>query len=225
MKVNASSSRPHRADGSSITSRNRRSFVRTITIWIAVAAIGAAACGSNPARPTAGDTVVAFGDSLIEGVGASPGNDLVSVLSQRLNRPIINAGRSGDTTGAALSRLDRAVVSRNPRLVLVLLGGNDILRRVPRQEMLANLETIVTRIRDHGAAVVLASVEIDFLSGLDGAAYEEIAERTGAALVPDILGGLLGRSQYMSDGIHPNDRGYAIMADRIEPVMRKLLGD
>jgi lysophospholipase L1-like esterase len=179
----------------------------------------------GPARPTAGDRIIAFGDSLIQGVGASPGRDLVSVLSRRLNVPIVNAGRSGDTTRAALARLDQAVLSRRPRVVLVLIGGNDLLRRLPRQEMFENLETIVSRIRARGAAVVLASVEIGFFTTSDSLAYEALAARTSAALVPDILGGVWGRQHLMSDGIHPNDRGYEIMADRIEPVLRELVRD
>jgi lysophospholipase L1-like esterase len=202
--------------------------------WLVAAAVIAVAAAwfwfagpaaDGPARPTAGDRVIAFGDSLIQGVGASPGRDLVSVLSRRLNVPIVNAGQSGDTTRAALARLDRAVLSRRPRVVLVLIGGNDILRRVPRQEMFENLETIVSRIRARGAAVVLASVEIGFFTRSDSVAYDALAARTSAALVPDILGGVWGRRNLMSDGIHPNDRGYEVMADRIEPVLRDLVRD
>ena len=178
---------------------------------------------AGPARPTAGDGIIAFGDSLVQGVGASPGRDLVSVLERRLNVSIVNAGRSGDTTSGALARLDRAVLSREPRVVLVLLGGNDLLRRLPREEMFDNLETIVTRIRARGAAVVLASVEIGFFTNSDSETYEALATRTSAALVPDILGGIWGRQSLMSDGIHPNDRGYEVMADRIEPVLREMV--
>jgi lysophospholipase L1-like esterase len=178
---------------------------------------------AGPSRPTAGERIIAFGDSLIQGVGASPGRDLVSVLERRLNVTIVNAGRSGDTTRGALSRLDQAVLNRQPRVVLVLLGGNDMLRRLPRDEMFDNLEAIVTRIRARGAAVVLASVEIGFFTNSYSGAYEALAARTSAALVPDILGGIWGRQTLMSDGIHPNDRGYEMMADRIEPVLRELL--
>ena len=178
---------------------------------------------SGPALPTAGERVIAFGDSLVQGVGASAGRDLVSVLSRRLGVPIVNAGRSGDTTGAALARLDSAVLSRNPRIVIVLLGGNDMLRRIPRATTFDNLDRIVTRIRSRGAAVVLVSVEIGLVTGPDGRAYEDLASRTSSALVRDVLAGILGRQALMSDGIHPNDRGYEIMADRIEPVLRGLV--
>ena len=179
--------------------------------------------GPEAARPTAGERIIAFGDSLVEGVGASSGHDLVSLLSDRLGVPIVNAGRRGDTTGAALGRLDTSVLSRNPRIVLVLLGGNDMLRRIPRATTFDNLETIVTRIRARGAAVVLISVEIGFGTSADGRTFEALAARTSSALVRDILGGLLGRQSLMSDAIHPNDDGYGLMADRIEPMLRKLL--
>jgi lysophospholipase L1-like esterase len=178
---------------------------------------------SGPARPTAGDQVIAFGDSLVRGVGASPGGDLVSELSRRLGMPIVNAGRSGDTTTSALARLDQAVLSRQPRVVLVLLGGNDLLRRVPPDETIENLETIVARIRARGAAVVLATVEVGFFTRSNDEAYEALAARTRAALVPGIFDGILGRRELMADGIHPNDRGYALMADRLEPVLRDLV--
>jgi acyl-CoA thioesterase I len=182
--------------------------------------------GSRPpaaAPPTAGDQIIAFGDSLIQGVGASPGRDLVSELSRRLGVSIINAGRSGDTTAQALRRLDRDVLGRRPRVVLVLVGGNDILRRVPREVTFNNLNTIVTRIRQAGAAVVIVAVDVGFLTSAYAREFEELADRTSSALVPDILDGLLGRRDLMADGIHPNDRGYALIADRLEPVLAPLV--
>ena len=201
-----------------------RSFVVAALLVIAgVVAWLVFAGRPGPAPPTAGERIIAFGDSLVQGVGASPGRDLVSVLSRRLGVPIVNAGRSGDTTGAALARLDSAVLARNPRVVLVLLGGNDMLRRVPRARMFENLDTIVTRIRARGAAVVLVSVELGFGTGSDGRAYEDLAARTSSALVRDILDGILGRQALMADGIHPNSDGYELMADRIEPVLRGLV--
>ena len=120
---------------------------------------------------------------------------MVSVLSRRIGVPIVNAGRSGDTTGAALARLHSSVLSRSPRVVIVLLGGNDMLRRVPRAQMFENLETIVTRIRARGAAVILVSVEIGFGTGADGRRFEELAERTSSALVRDILDVLARKSR------------------------------
>ena len=179
----------------------------------------------NPraARPTAGEGVLAFGDSLVEGVGASEGRDVVSLLSARVGVPIVNAGRSGDTSGSALGRLDSAVLSRNPRIVIVVLGGNDLLRRIPREETFANLDAIVGRIRGRGAAVILVGLSAGVFADAYGNGYEEVARRTASGLVPDVLAGILGHPDLMFDQIHPNDRGYSMMADRIEPALRDLL--
>ena len=175
------------------------------------------------AKPTHGESIIAFGDSLVAGRGASLGQDFVSVLSKRLGIPIINAGRSGDTTRSALARLDWDVLARNPRIVIVLLGGNDFLRRVPTQDTFKNLATIVNRIRQHGSAVVLVGVGVGLLTDPYRAEYEALARRTSAGLVPDILDGIIGHADLMSDSIHPNDRGYAIVADRLERLLRDLM--
>jgi acyl-CoA thioesterase I len=179
--------------------------------------------GPPAAKPTGGTSIIAFGDSLVAGVGASAGHDFVSVLSGRLGVRILNAGRPGDTTASALARLDRAVLARNPRVVIVLLGGNDFLRRVPRDRTFDNLETIVTRIRQRGAAVVLVGVSLGLFTDSYAAQYEALAEHTSAAYVPDVLDGVYGHADRMADQIHPNDRGYAIVADRIEPALRDTL--
>jgi len=177
----------------------------------------------HAAKPSAGEHVIAFGDSLVEGVGASPGRDVVSLLSARVGVPIVNAGRSGDTTRTALARLDSAVLSRRPRVVIVVLGGNDLLRRVPQEETFANLDAIVDRIRRRGAAVILVGLSAGVFTDTYGAGYDDLARRTSSGLVPDILADILGHPDLMADHIHPNDLGYRMMADRIEPVLRDLL--
>jgi acyl-CoA thioesterase-1 len=182
--------------------------------------------GSRPpraAKPTAGGEIIALGDSLVEGVGAAPGHDFVSLLASRLKVPIVNAGRRGDTTAAALSRLQDDVLARNPRVVILLLGGNDYLRRLPMEHTFRNLDTIVTRIRSRGAAVLILGIDPGLFGGSYGDAYEDLARRTSAGLVPDVLDGITGRADRTSDPIHPNDVGYALIADRVEPALRDLV--
>ena len=176
----------------------------------------------DAARPTNGQGIIVFGDSLVAGRGARAGQDFVSVLSRRLGTTIVNAGQSGDTTGAALARLKRDVLALNPRIVVVLLGGNDYLRRIPTKETFANLDSIVDQIREHGAAVVVVGVAVGLMTDPYRAEYEALAERRSAGLVPDILDGIIGHADLMSDSIHPNGRGYAMMADRLEPILRDL---
>ena len=163
-----------------------------------------------------------LGDSLVAGRGARAGEDFVSVLSRRLGVTIVNAGQSGDTTGAALARLERDVLALNPRIVVVLLGGNDYLRRVPVTQTFSNLDSIVNQVRERGAAVVLVGVAVGLMSDPYREEYEALAERRSAGLVPDILDGIIGHASLMSDSIHPNARGYAMIADRLEPILRDL---
>jgi acyl-CoA thioesterase-1 len=200
---------------------------RTLAIGAALAVVALAWLRTpglpQAAAPTSGERIIAFGDSLVAGRGATPGKDFVSQLARRLGTPIENAGRSGDTTASALARLDQDVLSRKPRVVIVLLGGNDFLRRVPTADTFRNLSAIVQRIRNRGAAVVLVGVSVGLLSDSYGDEYEQLARRASAGLVPDVLDGILGRGDRMSDAIHPNDEGYRMIAERIEPVMRKLI--
>jgi lysophospholipase L1-like esterase len=115
------------------------------------------------------------------------------------------------------------VLSRDPRVVIVILGGNDLIRRVPREQTLENMSQIVERIRARGAGVILAPVSLGVVVDQYADGYDEIAERTSSVLVPDILDGILGQQGMTSDPIHPTDRGYELMAARIEPALRAML--
>src|SRR6185369_16988165 len=89
-----------------------------------------------------GANIIAFGDSLTAGYGAGGGEDYPTRLSALIGEPVINAGVSGDTTASALARLDADVLSRDPRIVIVGLGGNDFLGGVALPATEANLREI-----------------------------------------------------------------------------------
>lgn len=199
----------------------RRLFVSLVaTLLLSLGALG---CGSsgNPVAPSA-VTVVAFGDSITFGFGTSNNNDYVSRLASRTGNSIINAGRNGDTTGDALNRIDSAVFSRNPDIVIVFLGGNDVLQSVPLQTRVSNITTITQRIRQAGAAVILIDMGSGVLDAFGGA-LPGVAVQTGSTLVPGVLEGVFGVPGLMSDAVHPNNAGHAIIADRIEPALRAAL--
>lgn len=172
--------------------------------------------------PSSGTSIVAFGDSLVAGYGATEGRDFVSVLSDRLGVPIVNLGHNGDTTQAALARVD-AVLSADPKVVLLLLGGNDYLRRVPQEVTRENLGAIIEAIQSDGAVVLLLGVRGGVLRDGYSAMYESLAEDYGTAYVPDVLDGLLGNRTYMYDAVHPNDAGHAYIAQRVAPVLKRLI--
>jgi lysophospholipase L1-like esterase len=167
-------------------------------------------------------SIVAFGDSLVAGYGSTKGNDFVSLLSKGLGEEIINLGVSGDTTAGGLARIDSAL-NREPKITILLLGGNDFLRKVPREETFSNLRTIISKLQERGSIVVLVGVRGGLLSDSADGYYEDLAEETGSAYVEDVLDGLFGDARYMSDSIHPNDAGYLKIAERLYPVLRNLL--
>ena len=172
--------------------------------------------------PSDGTTVVAFGDSLVEGVGATEGNDFVSLVSQEIGEPIINLGVSGNTTELGLARLDE-VLAKNPKIVILLLGGNDFIRRIPRATTESNLKVMIERIQAQGAIVLLLGVRGGILRDGFDAMYEDLSETYSTAYVPDVLDGLFGDSTLMADGIHPNDAGYKIIAERVAEELKPLL--
>lgn len=170
-----------------------------------------------------GENIICFGDSLTEGVGAGNGEDYPSVLTRQLPYPVINAGRRGDTSADGLSRLERDVLGQNPRLVIVLFGGNDFLRRVPPSETKKNLEEIVRRIQERGAMVALVGMRLGLFTDEYGPIYEEIAGKHGALYIPEVLKGILSDPKLKSDSVHPNGAGYRLMAGRILEQVKPLL--
>jgi lysophospholipase L1-like esterase len=174
------------------------------------------------ARST-GESIICFGDSLTYGTGASQGMDYPSQLSRLIGRPVINAGIPGDTTATALARLERDVLSRSPRIVLITLGGNDLKNRQDGERAFRNLTAIITSIQDRGALVVVGGLDVPIWGRGFQERYRKVCEETGAVLVPDILEGLLGNPEKMSDAIHPNDSGYAVMAVYFYEAMKPYL--
>jgi acyl-CoA hydrolase len=170
-----------------------------------------------------GSTVIAFGDSLTAGYGAGEGEDWPSRVSASTSVAVINAGVSGDTTEAALARLDDDVLARDPRIVIVGLGGNDFLRGEPLSSTESNLRSIVRKIHARGAMVILLGFRFPSLNADYEAMYERVAEEEGCLLVEGTLKGILTDPKLRSDQIHPNAAGYARMAERIAGPLRKLI--
>jgi len=177
-----------------------------------------------PLDPTR-DVVVFLGNSISGGHGLSPEATFPHRLGAALDIPVRNAGISGDTTAGALARIERDVLAHRPKLVVVELGANDAFRRLPVAETLANLRTIVRRVREHGSGIVLIHVRLAALPGLSSDPYRdgfrEIAREEGARLVEDFLDGVV--PGLTTDGLHPTADGHARLAARLEPVLREIL--
>jgi len=122
-----------------------------------------------------------------------------------------------------LARLDQDVLGRNPRLVIVLFGGNDFMRQLAVGETRKNLEEIVGRIQDRGAMVALVGMRLGLFTDEYGPVYKEIAGKRGALYIPEVLKGILSDARLKSDSIHPNGAGYQLMAERILQQVKPLL--
>lgn len=165
-------------------------------------------------HPPKNERIIAFGDSLVAGSGATAGKDFVSLLSKQLGRPITNLGVPGDTTADGLARIT-TVIAKDPGTVILLLGGNDYLKRVPEEQTFANLRSIITKLQEQGALVVVLGVRGGILRDNFLDQFDALADETGVIYVPDVLEGIVRNEQFMSDTIHPNDTGYARIAKRV----------
>lgn len=191
--------------------------------------VSAFVCGCGPSYKntanldTPNEGIVCLGDSLTRGYGASAGNSYPEQLSRILGEPVINAGIDGNTSADALARLERDVLSHSPRLVIVLLGGNDFLRQIPREKTIKNIDQIVAQCVAARSMVIVVHLKAGLISDPYRDGFERIAKRHGAVFVPRILKGIFAKPSMMTDQIHPNDRGYALMAERIAEVAAPLL--
>ena len=172
--------------------------------------------------PKAGPIVV-LGDSLAFGYGAESNHGYVGVLQKRLGVEMINKGISGDTTRQGLDRLQKDVLDLKPALVIVELGGNDFMQKVPAEETFANLDQIITRVQAQQTPVLLIGVQSNLFGNKAAGRYRQLADQRHTGLVANALGSILTQPDLKSDAIHPNDKGYEVMADRIEPELRRML--
>ena len=181
------------------------------------------ACGGPEPVILNGDNIICFGDSLTFGTGARRHLSYPAQLADMIGQPVINAGLPGDTTARALQRLERDVLTKSPRMVLITLGGNDLKNGIDKDVAFKNLKKIVAAIQAEGALVVIGGLKLTFWDRGYEQEYERLADTTGAILIPNILGGLMGNRELMHDTIHPNGAGYKVMAQKfhgaIEPYL------
>ncbi|WP_291729850.1 arylesterase [Leisingera sp. F5] len=186
--------------------------------------------------------ITALGDSLVQGYGLPQDQGLVPQLERWLNENgaevvLQNAGVSGDTTAGGAERA-AWTLSDNPDGLIVLLGGNDLLRGLAPEEARANLTLILQEAKALGIKTLLVGIKApgnygpEYKAAFD-AIYPDLAAEFGAVLHPDAFAGIaakVGRDPaaaqaYMQDdGIHPNARGVALNVAAIGPAALQLAG-
>ena len=198
--------------------------------WLAASLLAAslAACGRKAPRAQAvpaGATVLALGDSLTSGVGASSDAAYPAALQQLTGWKVVNGGVSGDTSAQALARLPGLLQQHQPALVIVSIGGNDFLRRQTASDTRARVRQICEQARASGAQVLLVAVpELSLLAAAgrlsDHALYEEIADELRIPLHRKGWSAVLADARLRSDQIHANAAGYAQFAQGLVETLR-----
>lgn len=173
--------------------------------------------GSTPHLPNA--PLLAFGDSLTDGVGGA-GENYPRRLAALLKRPVINAGIPGDTTGDGLRRLQAALARERPELLILTLGLNDFLRKVPETEIRRNLVAMLALAQQQGVSVLLVAVPVPG-SVEAHPLYAEVAEASGAVLDASSLVRVLSHPALKADLVHPNREGYRELADGLARTIRE----
>ncbi len=210
---------------------SRRTGIRPIRYRILLLAAVAllSACGQEKEEPVAqGSVVLALGDSLTAGAGVAREQAWPDLLAGSTGWVVINGGVNGDTTAGALRRLPALLQEHRPVLVLVTLGGNDMLRRTPEPQIMANLEQILALVRVHGAQPVLLATPNPSLMGavfqsLSAAdLYREVAERQQVPLIEDAIAEVLSDPALKGDPIHPNAAGHALLSKKIQAELQAI---
>ncbi len=195
------------------------------------------AAATEPPRPVGPERLIlAFGDSLYAGYGLDRGQSLPDAVQARLraggiNATVVNAGVSGDTSAAGRQRLAFTLdnQARRPDLVMLGLGGNDVLRQIPPAETRANMTAMMDELQRRGIPVMLTGMKAppnlgaDYVARFD-AIWPDLATRYRGTLYPFILDGVIGNPALMqADRVHPNAAGVARIADRVAPMVRQRL--
>jgi acyl-CoA thioesterase-1 len=179
--------------------------------------------------------IVAFGDSLTAGFGVSSEQSYPARLQQQLDArgyqyQVINAGVSGETTAGGLRRVPW-ILTGQPRLVILELGGNDGLRGLSLADTRSHLNTIIERLKEAHVRVLLAGMKLPPNYGEEYTArfeemYHELATSHGLPLIPFLLEGVGGdKTLNQTDGIHPTGDGYRVVVDNVLKSLLPLLDE
>jgi lysophospholipase L1-like esterase len=181
------------------------------------------ACGERPKleRLAPDAIVLAFGDSLTFGTGAVEEESYPAHLERMIGRKVVRAGIPGEVTAQALERLPAALDEHAPRLLLLCIGGNDFLRRLGNQQAERNVREMVKLARSRGVAVMLIGTPEPGYTVTPPAFYSAIAKEFRLPYEHGIIGQVLRDANLKADPIHPNARGYRLIAERLADQLKQ----
>lgn len=206
--------------------RSRRHLLAALAVAALLPACGKRAPKTQPLA--AGSTVLALGDSLTSGVGASADTAYPAVLQTLTGWQVVNGGVSGDTTAQALDRLPALLQEHQPALVIVSIGGNDFLRQMSAAGAKDTLREIYRTARAGGAQVLLVAVpQVSLLAAGTGSLkdhplYAELAEELKLPLHAGGWAAVLSNPSLRADSVHANAQGYRQFAEGLVQALRKV---
>ncbi len=182
-----------------------------------------AACGDGPklGRLPSDAVILAFGDSLTFGTGAAEAESYPAQLEKLIGRTVIRAGVPGEVTKQALERLPAALDEHSPRLLLLCIGGNDFLRRLGNRQAEDNVRAMVKLAKSRGIEVFLIGTPEPGLTVSPPAFYGGIAKEFSLPYEQSVIADVLKDGTLKADPIHPNARGYRVIAERLAATLKK----
>ncbi|MGJ8619507.1 MAG: arylesterase [Methylophilaceae bacterium] len=206
-----------------------RTFINTklvLLLWIAITLFACTSEHQLPVIPT-GSTVLILGDSLSYGTGATKGEDYPTLLAHNTGWQIVNAGVPGDTTEQGLARLPDLLAEHQPSLLMIELGGNDFLKKVPIAQTEKNLKAIIEEAKQHQIMTLLIAipdyqpVKAAFGGLTDHTLYAKLSEETQTPLIEDVFSPVLSKNALKADYVHPNAAGYRQMEAQLRESLIK----
>jgi acyl-CoA thioesterase-1 len=188
-----------------------------LRLCLVLALVSCASCGERPKleRLSNDAVILAFGDSLTFGTGASEDESYPAQLESLIGRRVVRAGVPGEITSQALARLPAALDEHSPRLLLLCIGGNDFLRRTGNAQAEKNVRAMVKLAKSRGVDVMLIGTPEPGLTVTPPAFYAGIAQEFRLLYEAGVIGEVLRDATLKSDPIHPNARGYRVIAERV----------
>ncbi|MBB6563047.1 acyl-CoA thioesterase-1 [Acidovorax soli] len=201
-----------------------------------MAGICAPAAWAQAPAPSA-PAILVLGDSLSAEYGLARGSGWVALLEKRLQeekieRRVVNASVSGETTSGGRSRLAALLTQHKPAVVVIELGGNDALRGLPLKNTEENLTAMTDAAQKAGAKVLLVGMQVPPNYGTDYAnrfagLFTTVAQAKKAAVVPFFLKGVADGPDptrlFQADRIHPRAEAHPQMLANVWPELKKLL--
>jgi len=197
---------------------NKHTFLPLLFIFFFVASC------SDKVQLQALDTnasILAFGDSLTYGTGTSRNKAYPVILGSLINRKVINAGIPGEISKKGLARLPGLIKQYQPGLIIICHGGNDILRKLDLNQTRDNIQQMINLAKENNSQVILIGIpEFGiFLQTLP--LYQTLAEENQLPIDNGILGDILRKNTLKSDHIHPNAKGYQVLAEHIVEILKQ----